>query len=70
MHWTDVTDAMNLLRAGGMPAAGDAGPEGMQRLLNFYSWDCEGLRDDVREVVVETIGDSDKGVLIVDETGF
>jgi hypothetical protein len=23
-------------------AAGDAGPEGMQRLLNFYSWDCEG----------------------------
>ncbi|MCQ4122089.1 IS701 family transposase [Rhodococcus tibetensis] len=42
----------------------------MQRLLNFYSWDCEGLRDDVREVVVETIGDADKGVLIVDETGF
>lgn len=51
-------------------AAGDAGPEGMQRLLNFYSWNCEGLRDDVREVVVETIGDADKGVLIVDETGF
>ncbi|AWK76104.1 hypothetical protein CBI38_31700 (plasmid) [Rhodococcus oxybenzonivorans] len=51
-------------------AAGDAGPEGMQRLLNFYSWDCEGLRDDVREVLVETIGDADKGVLIVDETGF
>uniref|UniRef100_UPI0035AC20FD IS701 family transposase n=1 Tax=Rhodococcus tibetensis TaxID=2965064 RepID=UPI0035AC20FD len=51
-------------------AAGDAGPEGMQRLLNFYSWDCEGLRDDVREVAVETIGDADKGVLIVDETGF
>ena len=48
--------------------AGDAGPEGMQRLLNFYSWDCEGLRDDVREVVVETIGDADMGVLIVDET--
>ena len=51
-------------------AAGDTGPEGMQRLLNFYSWDCEGLRDDVREVVVETIGDADKGVLIIDETGF
>ncbi|EID80462.1 transposase [Rhodococcus opacus RKJ300 = JCM 13270] len=51
-------------------AAGDTGPEGMQRLLNFYSWDCEGLRDDVREVVVETIGDADKGVLIVDETGL
>ncbi|MDH6283994.1 IS701 family transposase [Prescottella agglutinans] len=51
-------------------AAGDAGPEGMQRLLNFYAWDCDGLRDDVREVIVETIGDADKGVLIVDETGF
>lgn len=51
-------------------AAGDAGPEGTQRPLNFYSWDCEGLRDDVREVVVETIGNADKGALIVDETGF
>ena len=45
-------------------------PEGMQRLLNLYSWDCEGLRDDLREVVVETIGDADKDVLIVDETGL
>lgn len=26
-------------------AAGDTGPEGMQRLLNFYAWDCDGLRD-------------------------
>ncbi|MCT7294403.1 transposase, partial [Rhodococcus sp. PAE-6] len=51
-------------------AAGDAGPEGMQRLLNFYAWDCDGLRDDVREVVVEAIGDEKTGVLIVDETGF
>ena len=51
-------------------AAGDATPDGMQRLLNFYAWDCDGLRDDVREVVVETIGDETSGVLIVDETGF
>ncbi|MCD2115090.1 IS701 family transposase [Rhodococcus rhodochrous] len=51
-------------------AAGDAGPEGMQRLLNFYAWDGDGLRDDVREVVVEAIGDEGAGVLIVDETGF
>ena len=34
-------------------AAGDTGPEGMQRLLNSYSWDTDGLRDDVRAVVVE-----------------
>ena len=51
-------------------AAGDATPDGMQRLLNFYAWDCDGLRDDVREIVVETIGDETSGVLIVDETGF
>ncbi|MEV0705919.1 IS701 family transposase [Saccharopolyspora sp. NPDC050389] len=51
-------------------AAGDAGPEGMQRLLNFYAWDTDGLRDDVRSAVVEHIGDADQGVLIVDETGF
>ncbi len=51
-------------------SAGDAGPEGMQRLQNFYAWDTEGLRDDVREVVAEAIGDAERGVLIVDETGF
>jgi SRSO17 transposase len=51
-------------------AAGDAGPEGMQRLLNFYAWDTDGLRDDVRTAVVEAIGDAEDGVLIVDETGF
>lgn len=51
-------------------AAGDAGPESMQRLLNFYAWDTDGLRDDVCSAVVEHIGDADQGVLIVDETGF
>ena len=25
--------------------AGDAGPEGMQRLLNFYAWDEDKVRD-------------------------
>ncbi|MCO1580437.1 IS701 family transposase [Crossiella sp. SN42] len=51
-------------------AAGDSGPEGMQRLLNFYAWDTDGLRDDVSAAVVEAIGDAEDGVLIVDETGF
>ncbi|GAA3969757.1 IS701 family transposase [Actinomadura viridis] len=51
-------------------AAGEPGPEGMQRLLNFYAWDTSGLRDDVRDVVVECLGDARQGVLIVDETGF
>ncbi|MGW4720949.1 IS701 family transposase [Nocardia sp. NPDC004260] len=51
-------------------ALGDRGPERMQRLLNFYAWDVDGLRDDVRSAVVEVLGDGEQGVLIVDETGF
>lgn len=51
-------------------AARDTGPEGLQRLLNFHSWDCNGVRDDVREIVIESIGDADSGMLIVDETGL
>lgn len=42
----------------------------MQRLLNHYLWDADALRDDVRDAVVEHIGDPDRGVLILDETGF
>jgi SRSO17 transposase len=51
-------------------AAGEGGPQGMQRLLNFYAWDVDGVRDDVRAVVAEALGDPKAGVLIVDETGF
>jgi SRSO17 transposase len=50
--------------------AGEAGPERMQRLLNFYAWDTGGVRDDVRTAVIEVLGDADQGVLVVDETGF
>jgi SRSO17 transposase len=50
-------------------AAGDATPDGMQRLLNAATWDANGVRDDVRAYVVEHLGERD-GVLIVDETGF
>ena len=51
-------------------AAGDAGPQGMQRLLNYYAWDADALRDDIRNAVIEAIGDREHGVLILDETGF
>jgi SRSO17 transposase len=51
-------------------AAGDDGPQGMQRLLNHYLWDADALRDDVRDAVAEHIGDPDRGILILDETGF
>lgn len=51
-------------------AAGETGPQGMQRLLNHYLWNANALRDDVRDAVVEHIGDPVRGVLILDETGF
>jgi SRSO17 transposase len=49
--------------------AGDATPDGMQRLLNFYSWSADAVRDDLREYVTAAIGDPG-GVLVPDETGF
>ncbi len=48
---------------------GEAGPQGVQRLLNAAEWDVEAVRDDLRDYVVEYLGEP-SGVLIVDETGF
>jgi SRSO17 transposase len=47
--------------------AGEATPDGMQRLLATARWDADGVRDDLRSYVVEQLGDAD-GVLVVDET--
>jgi len=49
--------------------AGEGSPDGMQRLLRWADWDIDGVRDDVRDYVVEQLGDSD-AVLILDDTGF
>ncbi len=49
--------------------AGDQAPDGMQRLLSFYSWDADAVRDAVRRYVVKNIGDPG-AVLVADETGF
>src|SRR5246500_4955433 len=49
--------------------AGEVSPDGMQRLLRRADWDVDGVRDDVRDYVVEHLGDPD-GVLIADDTGF
>ncbi|MCA1729724.1 MAG: IS701 family transposase [Actinobacteria bacterium] len=49
---------------------GEMGPQGAQRLLNATRWDAHAVRDDLREYVIEHLGDEDSGVLIVDETGF
>jgi hypothetical protein len=36
--------------------AGDATPDGMQRLLNFYSWSADDVRDDLRGYVAAEFG--------------
>jgi len=46
------------------------GPQGAQRLLNAARWDADAVRDDLREYLIEHLGDEESGVLIVDETGF
>src|SRR5215204_2616860 len=47
-----------------------ADPQGAQRLLNAAKWDADGVRDDLREYLVEHLADEATGVLIVEETGF
>ena len=48
--------------------AGDATPDGVQRLLATYRWDADGVKDELREYVVEHLGDP--AAVLVDETGF
>jgi SRSO17 transposase len=49
--------------------AGHRSPDRIQRLLNTCDWDADQVLDDVREYVVEHLGDPG-AVLIVDDTGF
>jgi SRSO17 transposase len=48
--------------------AGDATPDGMQHLLAGAVWDEHAVRDDVRDYLVDYLGDPG-AVLVVDETG-
>jgi SRSO17 transposase len=50
-------------------AAGFHSPNGLQGFLQSPTWDPDLVRDDVRDYVVEHVGDPD-GVLVADETGF
>jgi SRSO17 transposase len=50
-------------------AIGEAGPQGVQRLLNAAVWEADEVRDDLRAYVMEHLGDADSGVLVIDETG-
>jgi SRSO17 transposase len=49
--------------------AGEATPDGMQRLLAHARWDPEQVRDDLRSYVIDHLGDA-AAILVVDETGF
>src|SRR3954452_9644333 len=49
--------------------AGEVGPDGMQRLLRRAQFDFDGVRDDVRDLVVGQLADPD-AVLVIDDTGF
>jgi SRSO17 transposase len=49
--------------------AGEASPDGMQRLLNFSPWDEDAARDAIARYVARQMGDP-AAILAVDETGF
>jgi len=51
-------------------AIGECGAKGVQRLLNAATWGADGVQEDLRDYVVEHLGDAASGILIVDETGF
>ncbi|MBA2782793.1 MAG: IS701 family transposase [Rubrobacteraceae bacterium] len=48
---------------------GEGRADGVQRLLNKARWDADAVRDDLREYVVERLGDP-SGVLVLTEVGF
>lgn len=50
-------------------AAGEADPNGMQRLLYEATWDADAVRDAYGHFVREVFGDPE-AVLVLDETGF
>jgi SRSO17 transposase len=48
---------------------GHGHPQTIQRVLDRSAWDADAVRDDLREQMIEQLGNPD-GVLVVDETGF
>lgn len=49
--------------------AGEATPDGMQRLVSTAHWDAAAVRDDLVAYVLEHLADP-RAVLVLDETGF
>ncbi len=49
--------------------AGEARPDGMQRLLSSAIWEFDLVRDDLRSYVLEQLSDL-QAILVIDETSF
>ena len=49
--------------------AGEATPDGMQRLLNSAVWNADAVRDELQRYIIEHVAEAD-GIVVVDETGF
>jgi SRSO17 transposase len=49
--------------------AGEARPDGMQRLLSSAVWDTDGVRDDLRSYALEQLG-QESAILVIDESSF
>jgi SRSO17 transposase len=49
--------------------AGEATPDGMQRLLSSAMWSADAVRDELQQYIIEQMGEADS-ILVVDETGF
>src|SRR5450755_429616 len=49
--------------------AGEARPDGMQRLLSSAVWDTDGVRDDLRCYALEVLG-QENATLVIDESCF
>jgi SRSO17 transposase len=49
--------------------AGEARPDGMQRLLASAVWDTDGVRDDLRSYVLEQLG-QESAMAVIEETSF
>jgi SRSO17 transposase len=49
--------------------AGEARPDGMQRLLSSAVWDADEVRDDLRSYALEQLG-CESAILVIDESGF
>jgi SRSO17 transposase len=50
-------------------AMGEVTPYAVQHLLDRAKWDCDGVRDELRAYILETLA-APNAVVVIDETGF